>query len=88
MSRHPRLFSLALDKMGTLPEETWFCGDHPYFDIEGAAAMGMVPVWYTGGLHAGHAAYPGAGTREPGVPCVKIAQWDELMVQLEKLRMS
>ena len=82
---HPRLFSMALDKAGVMPDEAWFCGDHPYFDVEGAVAAGMMPVWYTACLHHAHAAYPGAGTREPKVPCLTIGHWDELLEWLAKL---
>ena len=82
---HPRIFRLALDKSGVMPHETWFCGDHPYFDIEGAAAAGMTPVWYTACLHHGHVAYPGAGSREPGIPCLRIGHWDEMVALLEGL---
>lgn len=40
------LFELALVKAGVSARETWFCGDNPRADIEGAAAVGIHPIWY------------------------------------------
>lgn len=40
------LFELALTKAGVSASDTWFCGDNPRADIEGAAAVGIYPIWY------------------------------------------
>jgi putative hydrolase of the HAD superfamily len=40
----PRLFELALDRVGVEPAESVYVGDHPYFDTEPAAAIGMFAV--------------------------------------------
>lgn len=40
-----RIFSLALQKLGCSPEETWFVGDHPDHDIRGAETAGLRPFW-------------------------------------------
>ena len=37
----PRIFEIALEKLGTKPEETLFVGDDPECDIRGAAAVGI-----------------------------------------------
>ena len=43
---HHLLFQLAARRLGIPPEDTWFIGDSFECDIEGAAGVGMVPVWY------------------------------------------
>jgi len=42
----PLLFELALKKAGLSAGEVWFCGDSIRADVEGAAAVGIFPVWY------------------------------------------
>ncbi|MDD4807804.1 MAG: HAD-IA family hydrolase, partial [Oscillospiraceae bacterium] len=41
-----RFFELALHKIGTSADETWFCGDNPVCDMDGAAGAGMRAFWY------------------------------------------
>ncbi len=41
----PRIFALALDKVGGLPSEAVYVGDAPGFDIAGAVAAGIRAVW-------------------------------------------
>ena len=41
---HPRIFTCALDKLGTAATETVFVGDNWYADIEGALGLGMRAV--------------------------------------------
>lgn len=40
----PRIFELALDRLGVSAEHTAHVGDHQYADILGAEAVGMLPV--------------------------------------------
>ncbi len=40
----PRIFSLALDRAGVRAEESVYVGDHPFFDVEPARQVGMLPV--------------------------------------------
>ena len=40
------LFDIALNKAGLPPEKVWYCGDNPKADVEGAAGLGIFPVWY------------------------------------------
>ena len=42
----PLLFELALKKAGLPANDVWFCGDNAKADVEGAAAVGIFPVWY------------------------------------------
>ncbi|QCC84460.1 HAD family hydrolase [Desulfovibrio desulfuricans] len=55
---HPSMFTLALEKLGTEPAETWMIGDDFERDVQGAIACGMVGVFK--GEHAAPAApkYP------------------------------
>jgi putative hydrolase of the HAD superfamily len=40
----PRIFHLALDRMGVSPEESVYVGDNPMFDIEPAVEVGMFAI--------------------------------------------
>lgn len=40
----PRIFEVALERAGVTAGESVYVGDHPLFDVEGAAAVGMRPV--------------------------------------------
>ena len=44
-----RIFAMALETLGVTASETWFVGDHPYFDMEGARLVGMTGVWVHNG---------------------------------------
>jgi putative hydrolase of the HAD superfamily len=39
------IFERALRKLDLRADETWYVGDHPEVDVEGAAAAGLTPVW-------------------------------------------
>jgi putative hydrolase of the HAD superfamily len=41
----PRIYLLAASRIGVAPERILFVGDHPEFDIVGAAAVGMRTAW-------------------------------------------
>jgi putative hydrolase of the HAD superfamily len=40
----PRIFQLAMDRLGVAPEESVYVGDSPAFDIDPAAGLGMLAV--------------------------------------------
>lgn len=40
----PRIFEIAVERAGVRPEEAAYVGDHPVFDVEGAAKAGLIPV--------------------------------------------
>lgn len=40
----PRIFEIALERAGVAPGEAAYVGDHPLFDVEAAAGVGMLPV--------------------------------------------
>jgi len=42
------LFDLAAKKAKISLENSWFCGNDEYYDVEGAAKNGLRAFWYTG----------------------------------------
>ena len=78
---NPMIFGLALRKARLDAEadvgSTWFCGDSPVADIEGAASAGLFPVWYENLTHEN------PFREKPGDPpaCahMHIHDWQELM---------
>ncbi len=40
----PRIFDIALDSLGLPPEEVWYVGDTPAFDVVGAQRAGIRPI--------------------------------------------
>ena len=77
------LFDIALQKAGLCADEVWYCGDNPQDDIEGAAQVGIYPVWVdhiTGRDHADE--------QVPQCEHLHIHEWAELTTLLEKLKGS
>ena len=68
---HPMIFELALKKADLKPSQVWYCGDNPTYDVLGASASGIFPVWYQGALH-------GRPIRKVGCRCLEIKHWTEL----------
>ncbi|MDL2327113.1 HAD family hydrolase [Ruminococcaceae bacterium OttesenSCG-928-A11] len=69
----PYLFTLALNKAELPAKDIWFCGDNFAADIEGAAAVGMFPVWYK----------DAAPPRPVAFDYLHIKSWDELAAKLK-----
>lgn len=81
---NPMLFELAFKKAGLNGEDVWFCGDNVEADIEGSAAVGMVPVWYEDETKEN----PGRARNKRIIPSCKhlhIHDWCELIEILEGL---
>ncbi len=74
---HRRIFELALRKAGLQAREVWYCGDYAYFDVDGAARVGIYPVWYRGAIEPGN-------KKQPKAECLTICDWVELIEQLKK----
>lgn len=72
---HGRIFEMALAKAKLSAEQIWFCGDNPICDIEGAYKAGMKPVWYTACMFEDMEV-------APGIPYLKIDDWEELIHML------
>lgn len=79
----PYLFELALRKADLSPGEVWFCGDNPRADVEGAARVGIFPVWYDN--DAGNDRKGRLDETLPECEYLYIRQWSELVSVLEKL---
>jgi HAD superfamily hydrolase (TIGR01662 family) len=45
---HPTLFRAAARRLRCEPEGIWFVGDSLECDVAGAAAAGMIPIWFAG----------------------------------------
>ena len=45
MKPHPRIFEIALEKLGARAEQTAMVGDSLRADVEGAKALGMTAIW-------------------------------------------
>lgn len=43
-----RIFELALERLNAEPQESWYVGDHPVNDIQGALSAGLNTVWLKG----------------------------------------
>ncbi len=43
-----KIFDHALNDLGVKAEQTWFVGDHPVNDVQGATEMGMTAIWLEG----------------------------------------
>ncbi|MNW23454.1 Pyrimidine 5'-nucleotidase YjjG [compost metagenome] len=43
-----RIFELALQRIGATPQQTWYVGDHPVNDVQGASRAGLQTVWLEG----------------------------------------
>lgn len=73
---NPRLFRLALEKADLQPEDVWYIGDNYECDVEGAVAVGIFPVWYTGATRK-----KGENSRD----VLEIEDWQDLQRMLEEL---
>ncbi len=65
---HPAILLAAARKLGVRPEQTWFVGDSPKYDVAGAANAGMVSVLYR----------PAPGPPVDPTPDMEIESWHEL----------
>jgi putative hydrolase of the HAD superfamily len=75
------LFELALRKAGLEAHDVWFCGDHPQYDVEGAAGAGLYPVWYDNDTVSDDT--DRSGYIPPRCDHLHIREWDELVRLLE-----
>jgi putative hydrolase of the HAD superfamily len=66
---HPRIFDIAARKIGLAPQDIWFVGDKPRFDVQGAISAGMHPVWYN----------PRDGRPDPQFEYREINHWNEFI---------
>jgi putative hydrolase of the HAD superfamily len=72
---HTRIYDITARKMELEPEDIWFVGDKHQFDIRGAIATGMYPVWYN----------PRDGKPDPQYDCLEINHWNEFIEIINSL---
>ncbi len=72
----PMIFRLAIKKSGLAPEKIWFCGDNPNADIEGAAGVGIFPVWYDSSIECPYR--DKEREVQPSCNMLHIRHWSEL----------
>lgn len=66
---HKRIFDLALEKADLSAEDVWYIGDKYEADIEGAAGVGITPIWYIGASDLPYTAHKNI---------ITIKEWSEL----------
>ncbi len=78
------LFDIALQKVGVSADEVWYCGDNPQADIEGAAQVGIYPVWYDNDTDKDYK----DRSREhlPRCEHLHIHEWNEMTDLLERIK--
>ena len=64
-------FEALVDVLGTAPERTWYVGDDPHLDVQGARAAGLHAVW----LDAERRPYP----PDAPPPALTIAALEEIV---------
>ena len=77
------LFDIALKRAGTEQSETWFCGDEPIADIEGAYNAGILPVWFDSKINCPYKFRPQG---KPLVECIHINSWEEFEKLIRKCK--
>ena len=65
----PKMFNLALNKLGVAANEAAYFGDSPDRDIAGAANVGIKPFWYLGEHSESNI----------NIDCVKFRSYNEIM---------
>lgn len=78
------LFDIALQKAGLPAEDVWYCGDNPQNDIEGAAQVGIFPVWYDNSIDKDY--IDRAYEKQPQYNHLYIKEWDEMVGVIESLK--
>lgn len=78
------LFDIALQKAGLPAEDVWYCGDNPQNDVEGAAQVGIFPVWYDNSVDKDY--IDRANEKQPQCDHLYIHEWDEMIAVLENLK--
>lgn len=78
------LFEIALQKAGLSAEDVWYCGDNPQNDVEGAAQVGIFPVWYDNSIDKDY--IDRANEKQPQCEYLYINEWDEMIEVIEDLK--
>jgi putative hydrolase of the HAD superfamily len=80
---NPLIFTLALQKANLPAKDVWFCGDSPTADVEGAASVGIYPVWYE--ELTVESPWREANSKEPNCEHLHIHDWHNLINLLKHM---
>jgi putative hydrolase of the HAD superfamily len=80
---NPMIFELALRKANLAAGEVWYCGDNTKFDVYGASAVGIFPVWFHSPLECDYR--DKSLDIKPNCEHLYINDWLELIAVLESL---
>lgn len=78
------LFDIALQKAGLSAKDVWYCGDNPQNDVEGAAQVGIYPIWYDNYIDKDY--IDRANEKQPQCDHLYIHEWYEMIEVLENLK--
>lgn len=78
------LFDIAIRKSGVTSDEIWYCGDNPQADIEGAAQVGIYPVWYDNDTDKDYK--DRSNEHLPQCEHCHIHEWNEMIDLLERIK--
>jgi len=82
--QHKILFEIALRKADIEPNEAWYCGDSPDFDVKGANSAGIFPVWYESEIECWYRERGSQNT--PECDHLHLKNWRELIEVLECIK--
>jgi putative hydrolase of the HAD superfamily len=77
----PLIFNLALGKANLPAEAVWYCGDSPVADVQGAAGVGIFPIWFRYDAAENH--FAERLVTAPNCPHRCLHAWPELIALLE-----
>jgi FMN phosphatase YigB (HAD superfamily) len=69
----PRIFAIALERLGVPAASTWYVGDSPHHDLRGASAAGLAQIILVDplGLHQPRVGEDPVGSYQPWVGVVE-----------------
>ncbi|MDR0896446.1 MAG: HAD family hydrolase [Oscillospiraceae bacterium] len=78
----PLIFNLALSKANLPAESVWYCGDSPVADVQGAAGVGIFPIWFR--CKTIENPFAEGLVDAPNCPHLCLHAWPELIALLEE----
>lgn len=78
------LFDIALQKSELPAEDVWYCGDNPQNDVEGAAQVGIYPVWYDNSIDKDY--IDRVNEKQPQYDHLCIKEWYEMIDVIRELK--
>lgn len=76
------LFDIALQKSGLNADEIWYCGDNVQADVEGAAQVGIFPVWYDNDTDKSYK--DKSNESYPKCEHLYIKEWNDMIIKLNQ----